>query len=756
MRTTTWLVMVLPMALMLAGQDAPEPAVAAEAEGPAIESAEASASDAAAAPVNGAGADADIQPAAEGPPLAQLWDDFNHYVLIARPELAAAAGQALLQRAQPQELVDIVEASRFQDYDQTLVRAGKIPAVAAVAARLDAAIRQGQVARIREPHRLREAVERLGEGQRAELRATDLLRQAGQFAAPYLLEALMNPQQQRLHPYVRTAMVQVGEPLVYPLSVALGHLDPALQRQVGQILGQIGYARALPYLKELLDTGKLDAETARALQSAFNSIAAAAGQASQVSADQLFLRLGQDFYQAESRGLPLPGYDAQTERGVVWQYAPDTGLVAVPVPAAVFGDVLAMDAARRALLLNPNLDAALSLWLGANLRRENRLPEGQSDPTYRLPNPASFYAMMAGPPRQQDVLAMALADRDSDLARDAIAALAATAGTFQMVQSGQAAQPLLEALSYPDRRVRFDAALALTNARPTTPFPGSFRVVPVLAEALRQSAQRFALVVGPQDQLRDLSASVHAAGYTPISGTALADVADQIQAAPGVDLILAAGNPAAIKLLADQTAQDYKLRNVPIVAAVAAQDLASANDRLGNQPRIFLTHRGPDAPELQAVIERATQSVAGQALAGEQAGDYAMRALTALREIAVTRGEVFNVVDAQPALIESLRDPRAEIVVAAASVLALINSEEAQRAIAEPVIQAQLPPDLRIALLGSLAESATYWGNRLTPIQLDRIGTIATSSSGELALAASRAHGALALPTANAVRMLVQ
>lgn len=739
MHTKFWLVMVLPMALLMAAQVAPleEPQaeVSAEPAAPAV---------------------APTGPSEQSPALTQLWDDFNHYVLIARPELAAAAGEALLQRAQPQELIDIVEASRFQNYEQTLVRAAKMPVVASVAARLDAAIRQGQVGHIREPHRLREAVARLGEGQRAELRAVDLLREAGQFSAPCLLETLQNPQQQRLHPYVRSAMVRIGQPLVYPLSVALGQLDPSLQRQIAQILGQIGYGRALPYLKELLDTGRLDPETAQVVQTAYNAIASAAGQPTNASADQLFLRLGNDFFQAESRGLPLPGYDAQTERGIVWQYAMDTGLVAVPVPGPIFGDVLAMDAARRALLLNPNLDPALSLWLGANLRRENRLPEGQTDSTYRLPNPASFYAMMAGPPRQQDVLAVALADRDSELARDAIAALAATAGTFQMVQGGQAAQPLLEALSYPDRRVRFEAALALTNARPTTPFPGSFRVVPVLAEALRQTAQRFALVIAPQDQLRDLVAAINAAGFTPISGAALADVADQVQAAPGVDLIIAAGNAASLRQLIDSTAQDYKLRNAPVVAVVGTQELASANDTLGRQPRVFLTHRGPEAPQLAAVIERATQSVAGQSLEGEQAGDYAMRALMALRDVAITRGEVFNVIDAQPALIESLRDPRQPIVIAAANVLSLVNSEDAQRAIAELAVQPQQPEELRIALLRSLAESATYWGNRLTPIQLDRISAIVTSSQGELALAASRAHGALALPTANVVRMLVQ
>src|SRR5690606_15661084 len=54
----------------------------------------------------------------------KLWDDFNHYVLIARPELAHAAGQALLNQVNDDQLLDIVEASDFADWlDRVKVRA---------------------------------------------------------------------------------------------------------------------------------------------------------------------------------------------------------------------------------------------------------------------------------------------------------------------------------------------------------------------------------------------------------------------------------------------------------------------------------------------------------------------------------------------------------------------------------------------------------------------------------------------------------
>ena len=105
-----------------------------------------------------------------------------------------------------------------------------------------------------------------------------------------------------------------------------------------------------------------------------------------------------------------------------------------------------MRSARRALELNRDLDAALSLYLMANLRRENRLPEGEPDPSYSAEaEPAQYYAMLAGPVRLHDVLAQAIGDQDSALALDAIAVLSKTAGTDALVRRNAGSRPLLAA-----------------------------------------------------------------------------------------------------------------------------------------------------------------------------------------------------------------------------------------------------------------------------------------------------------------------
>ena len=84
------------------------------------------------------------------------------------------------------------------------------------------------------------------------------------------------------------------------------------------------------------------------------------------------------------------------------------------------------------------------------------------------------------------VLSMALNDKDNALALRAIDALEKTGGISGLVASADA--PLLQALTHPDRAVRFHAAFALARANPATAFPSYFHVVQLLADAVNSNA----------------------------------------------------------------------------------------------------------------------------------------------------------------------------------------------------------------------------------------------------------------------------
>lgn len=687
---------------------------------------------------------------------ASLWADFNHYVLIARPDLAAAAGQALLQQADEETLLEVVENSEYENYENTLVRAARMEGVAEVAKQLERQIQQARIGRSRDEDRIARDIDLLDEGQRPYRNAVERLRSAGQYAVPQLLATLRDENQANLHPYVMSALVSVGRPAVAPLSQALSQLEPVTLGQVAQVLAQIGYPEPLPYLKQVIERSSTDPTARQMAERAFVGLAEGTSVSLSDSAAQLFLALGRAHYRHATTGEAIPGYDPAQEQGILWQYSPRVGLVPLPIPGPIYGDVLAMRASRQALEINPNLDQALSVYLMANLRRENRLPQDTIDPSYPAEmQPASFYAMLAGPLRLHDVLDQALRDNDAALALDAIAALATTAGTEALVNLDAARQPLLRALTYPDRRVRFRAAEALAKARPESGFPGAERVVPVLAEGVRQSGARYALVLArDQETLNNLLPMVGELGYEAFGGLSLEAASADINARPGVDLIVISDDVGDIVSTFRRTELDYKLAATPILAVVQPGQQFQLRDAVGDEPRISSTVAGANQGELVAAIEQAIQSYAGGAMGDAESEQVALTALQVLRDVALG-SRVYNVADALPALVRALDDPRPIIVTDTGRVLALVPRADAQRALGSAAIEAE-QEDVKISLLNSLAESATAHGNWLEERQATQLLELVRTSAGDVAIAAARAHGALSLPTASAVQLILQ
>jgi len=693
---------------------------------------------------------------AEDSPLDDLWADFNHYVRIARPDLANAAGSALLKQADAQKILDVVEASEYDDYPQTLERAARIESLQDTVQKLAGQIQSARIKRSREPKRILADIQLLVQGNRPNFNATQRLKAGGQFAAPYLLATLLDEEQQELHSAVLAAMVAVGRPMVYPLSVALNHLEPVQLEQTAQVLAQIGYPQALPYLKEVIETSRANAATISVVQSAFNKLVKAATLSSYDTASDLYFRLGTSQYTKATVGTQLLGADPETKTGQVWEYDREAGLVAIPVPIEVFGDVLAMRSSQQALRLQPQMDSALSLWLMANLRRENRLPEGARDKSYSSSmHPPSFYIEMAGPLRQHDVLDRALNDGDVNLALDAIQALATTSGTEALLNRKGTVQPLLRALAYPDRRVRFNAAFAMTNAQPRFSFPGSELVVPVLAEAVRQSATRHVITIGSdRDSLNQLMVLVTELGYQPIGGLSLDDVAGQINTSPSVDLIVIEHSAGRIEALYRHTSVDYRLATVPIVGIVSPVDRTKLSNRLPQNKRMILTTDAPQPETMRPVFDQASKINLGAPINAKEADRFAVTALTLLQEVLASNINVFNVPDAQPTLIQALEDSRREIAARAARVLSLIDDPNAQRGIADAATDPTRPLDLRADFLQSLSESARFYGNYLNEIQLDKLLDMVKTERGDLVIAAAQAHGALTLPTSNVVQLI--
>lgn len=690
-----------------------------------------------------------MTPPARAAEPAQLWNDFAHYVLIARPKLASEAAVALVGDVDAGVLLDAVEASDYADNTANVFdRALGMPDVATAAAKLREKIESARVNRSRDAQRITDNINLLDDGQRPYLNAVRRLTAAGQYAAPQLLATLRDPAQANLHPFILRAIADIGRPLVAPLCTALPQLEPVTQGQIAQVLAEIGYPYALAALQEVIENPQADASAKARAQIAFNQLASSINLKPGASAADLYLTLGINAYEAGSAGEAPLGFDASKNVGLFWVYKPAIGLVPLEVPASVYADALARAAAGKALALNHDLDHALTLFLAADLRADNNLGEGESDPSRAKQwQPAEYYALLAGPQRLGDVLHEAITDQDAALALDAIDALAKTA-------SIEALQPLVRGLSYPDRRVRFRSAEALAKAMPTSSFTNDFRVVPVLGEAVRQSDHRYAVVIAPDATTRNkAAAAASAVGMDEvITGDSLAGVASQVAAVPGVDVLVVAGSAGWVAGVVDNTAGDYKLASTPIVAYVSAADQIALNGKYGSSGRLATVVGEINSDTLEPAAAAAVNNFSGDALSAEDTERFPLTALALLEQIAAGQS-VYNAQDALPAVAAALADPREAVAIAAGNTIAAMDSPDAQAALAASAVE-QLGA-VQIAQLNALAASANRFGNLISADQADAILKLVKESDGDLAIAAAQAHGALSLPTANAVELIL-
>ncbi|MEM9022008.1 MAG: hypothetical protein AAGC44_15740, partial [Planctomycetota bacterium] len=498
-----------------------------------------------------------------------LWQSYCHFVLVAKPETAAPLGQQLVQ-LDNQQLLAAIEASNDNYDDPSKIEPWtKSDALRPTWNQIEDKYQAALTERSRSAAQIRADIEKLDDGTRARWNAIRRLKETGQFAAPLLIQYLENDDQSSLHPFIVPAMKEMGVSLVYPVSVALPHVKPATQSKLIDVLSTIGYPEAIPYLQMLVESDRTNSNIKDLSRSAIERIASTSNSSADGTASELFVSLGEKHYRFGTQGQDVDGLDFYKQVGIVWRYSTDIQeLIATDVPRQVYADIRAMQNAISALKLDKNNDAALTLHLASNLRRENNL-EGEQDKSYTLPNPSAFYLLLAGADQQKSVLARALGDKDADLALDGIEAMADTSGDAVLLGSDDTRQPVLDAMYFEDRRVRFTAAITLAQAKPADEFAGSYSVVPVLGQAVRQSEQLNAMVVATEPDL--YNAALEGIDYGSVAADSF-DVASTKAAAafPGVDLIVYTGELTDFEDFMLQVKASGELAVVPVLALVDA------------------------------------------------------------------------------------------------------------------------------------------------------------------------------------------
>lgn len=675
-------------------------------------------------------------------------DDGWYFASIGRFGIANANFAALLN-SDPDPVALLEFADRVPKRHRILVQLAGSPIIGESVAGILKLLQLGEEKIKADPTRIKQHIERLAGPPRAFENSVARLKHSGEYAIPFLVQYLRDPEKKTLTQAILRTLPQIGRPGLNPVVIALRMNDQTTLRYLVGALGQIGYWQSVPYLLKLRE----DAQTLSEVRTGIDvTLSDLAGRGLTIdpnlSAAEAFYRLAKAYYEDQQSLAADPRLDTAN----VWYWR--GGLLQnVEVPTAVFNEIMCMRCCEEALLLNPDLKPALALWLAADFRREAQLPEGELDHTRPDNYPsAAYFAQSAGADYCLMALAWAVDDGDPAVALGAIAALQKTAGPASIVGDQAGRQPLAEALSFPDRMVRIRAALALGNALPVNSFYNDQNLMPVLSEALLLfGGARHALVVDPDAETANTAATaLREAGYEVITASGLLAGLEKVRdELPGLDVILIASDIAAPDLPqgVSQLRSEFRFASVPVIVMAkpsqgeVVRDFVRGDHRLGQVPV------DPDSETLTQAIAAVSKAVGATAITPEVGSGLALEAALVLGLLGVTNNPLFDVQDVEVALIATLETDDPTLRTTVAQVLGYLGTTPAQQAIAEIALDADQAEEMRVAMFAALADAAKRRGNHLPDDLVQRLIAVAESDENMvIRTAASQTLGALNLP----------
>ncbi|MBX3381476.1 MAG: HEAT repeat domain-containing protein [Phycisphaeraceae bacterium] len=686
-----------------------------------------------------------------------LLKDFIHFTRIARYDVAGSVGRELISRnLSPRDFVTLVDSTgEGARFDETVGRAMRVADLEPLAGALYKLYETGRLEAARDPKEIAENIAKLTGTVQGRIRASARLKAAGEYAVPQLLTALMDRDNPALRSEAQRVLVDIGSQAVIPLATAMIGSDPAMQERLADVLGLIGHRSALPFLADVRMTSSIQNVTVAA-ERAMNRIdSGSAGS----SVAELYIQLANRYYSQSRDVTSFPGEEYQ----LLWTFRPGAGLTMTGIRSSVFHEAMAMRLAERALQIDATSQEALSIWLASNLRREIQQPKDYDNPAYPSDRrDAMYFAVTAGAGPMQAVLARAIDAKDTLLARKAIAAIEQTAGSQALTApgaygvAGATRQPLVEALTYPNRRVQYESALAIGSSQPSGAFSGSDRVVPTLSAAVREASSKFAAILASDaEQYQAIRKILESDGYEVLSrGATLADLEGPIAEVPAVDIIVAIDpNPAEFAQLITQIRGTSRTAATPVLALTVPEAYPDLRRRYEIDSGVAVR---PMAIAPEAVSKSAADLVlaaSGGPIGTDEARDYASRSLRTLRDLALTRNAILPVEESVLPLIKSLGETTGATRQDVAEVLALIPQQRAQIALMDAVLATA--GSERVMLINKVAVSAKRFGNQLEDRQIRRVLELARSRDAAESTAAAALAGSLNLPNADLLPLIL-
>jgi HEAT repeat protein len=422
-----------------------------------------------------------VKPAKAGTgALEDNWNDFLHYTGIGRFDLATGYAQKIIDsNCDPLQLLKLSEDNPRGYAILVRVQANN-PEIAPLAGKILDIIEKGRMMRRTDSEIITEEIKRLSSTVRGKYTAIERLRNAGEYAIPYMLAALADEKRIEEFPNISAALPEIGKEAVRPLTTALAMDNVAVKGFVIKALGKIGYPEALGYLKYIAENDNSEQLRNMATESITQIDSTAA---SKTTAELFYATAENYFYKVESLAPSTDGNNAN-----IWFWdKQENRLVRQAVDKSYFNELMTMRCCEWAVRVDKDFGQAISLWLSSFFRVDGK---GIKYPEYFGNGHANAmtYASMCGPEYLQEALERAIKDNDNVVALGTVEALSRNAGEKSLMYRFKTSQPLIDALSFNDKKVRYTAAVALAMAEPSEKFPESELVVSNLAAALTAQA----------------------------------------------------------------------------------------------------------------------------------------------------------------------------------------------------------------------------------------------------------------------------
>jgi hypothetical protein len=639
----------------------------------------------------------------------ELWEAADYLIRTGQAQKAVPYLEKF-QRSQPDDATLVAVRERYGP--GSFLRLDSDPVTRPFAKPLIDALAVASRRYATRPDRIARSIAELTSSPAEQDYAVRRLREAGPSAVPFLIDALRRPGLSRgEHDLLVKNMGRLESSDVPVLAAVLESPEPALAADAATALGSIGDREAVPFLT-------------------FPAAAPSAAPALRAAAQAAIARLtGRPF--ADQPRTPVqvltgaawsehryrPEFPEETV--VVWAWDPAKNAPAPREVSAVEAKTfLGLRLAREALRLEPKNRSAQVAQLSLALAKA---VEGVNSDEMPAKDPATFTAATAaGPSLLGEVVETAIADGKSKVAAVAVLALAKVTDRAALAAGGRT-HPLVRALTAPGRRVQFAAARSLVELAPDRPFPGSSLVAPILARfIMNQSAPRAVVIDGNPNRGGVMAGYLGNLGYHPVMERT------------GSEGFLAAAEAADVELIVvsyDLFYGDWKLTDT--LANLQADARTAGVPLYVSGPydqRIKRPNLEQDFPGIHWIVPPIDSEMLEEQLKGRPAVlteaeriGFAREAAKLLARIAADHKTSLatDLLTVEPSLILALSSP--EAVRPAAAVLSELPDPDAQRGLADLVLDPSQPPDLRSEVAAMLVRSIRRFKPLVTARQEARL-----------------------------------